>query len=276
MSHAAPTPALEVCGLSVMRQGRLVLDSVSFEVPAGSFVGVLGGNGAGKTTLFRAILGLEAAVAGTVRVEGRAGGHHARGAQAGIGYMPQMRRLVAGQLSGWHMVAAALGGGVPGLPWYGRAARARVDAALHAVDAGALAHRPLASLSGGERQRLLLAQTLLDDPRILLLDEPLASLDPARMRETARRIHDLARARGLTVLMSTHDINPLHGFMDHVLYLAHGKALLGPVDEVMTTPALSALYGAPVEVIHARGRVFVVAEGGGDTLHSCDCAGHMA
>ncbi|MBO1325236.1 ATP-binding cassette domain-containing protein [Acetobacter sp. TBRC 12305] len=270
-------PALQASGLSVMRQGRLVLDSVSFSVPAGSFVGVLGGNGAGKTTLFRAILGLEAASHGTICIEGhpagQKGGHAGR---AGIGYMPQLRRLVAGQLSGWHMVAAALGGGRPGLPWYGRAARARVDAALDAVDARGLAHRPLAALSGGERQRLLLAQALLDDPRILLLDEPLASLDPARMRETARRIYDLARARGLTVLMSTHDINPLQGFMDHVLYLAHGKALLGPVEEVMTTSALSALYGAPVEVIHAQGRVFVVAEGGGDTLHSCDCAGHMA
>lgn len=262
-------PMLQACSLTVLRGGHKVLDSVSFDIPAGSFVGVLGGNGAGKTSLFRAILGLEALAGGQVLV----GGQIRLPGRNPVGYMPQMRGLVAGQLSGWHMVATALDGAAWGLPWYGKGARSKVDAALAAVDAQDLAHRPVASLSGGERQRLLLAQALLNDPRILLLDEPLASLDPARMRDTVRRIHALAQARGLTVLMSTHDINPMQGFMDHVLYLAQGKALLGTVDEVMTTHALTALYGAPVEVVQAGGRLFVVAEGGGDTLHSCDCGG---
>ena len=266
----APPPILEAHDLSIVRDGRRILDSVSFSIPTGRFVAVLGGNGAGKTTLFRAILGLDAPSHGGVRVAG----HPTRPGQSAIGYMPQSRQMVAGQISGWHMVASALRGQRWGLPWHTPQARAQVNAALAAVDAQALATRPVASLSGGERQRLLLAQSVLDSPRLLLLDEPLASLDPARMRQTARRIHDLARQRGLTVLISTHDINPLEGFMDSVLYLAHGKALLGSVDEVMTTPALSALYDAPVEVVRAQGRLFVVAEGGGDTLHACDCTGH--
>ncbi|MCI1244292.1 MAG: ATP-binding cassette domain-containing protein [Acetobacter fabarum] len=264
------TPAIEAGQLSVSYGGRRVLDQVSFAIPPGSFVAVLGGNGAGKTSLFRAILGLTTPEQGYVRVEGQSFGK----GRMPVGYMPQMRRMVAGQLNGWHMVAAALQGRAWGLPWCSASARAEVNAALDAVDAQDLAMRPVMSLSGGERQRLLLAQALLDQPRILLLDEPLASLDPARMRETTRRIYDLARERGLTVLFSTHDINPLMGFMDHVLYLAHGKALLGSVDEVMTTPALSALYGAPVEVVRADGRLFVVADGGADTLHCCDCAEH--
>ncbi|MCP1242973.1 ATP-binding cassette domain-containing protein [Acetobacter lambici] len=263
-------PAIEAEQLSVSYGGRRVLDQVSFAIEPGSFVAVLGGNGAGKTSLFRAILGLTIPEQGYVRVEGQNFGK----GRMPVGYMPQMRRMVAGQLSGWHMVAAALQGRTWGLPWCSARARAEVDAALDAVDARDLAMRPVMSLSGGERQRLLLAQALLDQPRILLLDEPLASLDPARMRETTRRIYDLARERRLTVLFSTHDINPLMGFMDHVLYLAHGKVLLGSVDDVMTTPALSALYGAPVEVVRADGRLFVVADGGADTLHCCDCAEH--
>ncbi|OUJ03627.1 metal ABC transporter ATP-binding protein [Acetobacter cibinongensis] len=263
------TPALEVSHVTLARGGQVVLQDISFAVPKGSFVGVLGANGAGKTTVFRALLGLEPLQSGTVTVQGVP----VHQGNPKVGYMPQMRKLVGGQLTGWSMVAAARKGQKWGLPWCGRAGRAAVDAALEAVDAQDLAKKPVASLSGGQRQRLLLAQTLLDDPSLLLLDEPLASLDPARMRETAARIHALAQARAMTILMSAHDINPLLGLMDHVLYLARGKALLGTVDDVITTEALTALYNAPVDVVRAGGRVFVVAEGGGAALQPHDCTG---
>lgn len=262
-------PAVEVSHVTLARGGQVVLNDISFVVPQGSFVGVLGANGAGKTTLFQGLLGLAPARTGGLRVKGQP----VHRGNAAVGYMPQMRKLVGGQLSGWSMVAAARKGQKWGLPWCGRAGRAAVEAALAAVDAQDLAHKPVEALSGGQRQRLLLAQALLDDPSVLLLDEPLASLDPARMRETALRIHALAKSRNMTVLMSAHDINPLMGVMDHVLYLARGKALLGTVDEVVTTKALSALYGAPVEVVRAGGRVFVVAEGGGAALQPHDCTG---
>ncbi|MCG0997942.1 metal ABC transporter ATP-binding protein [Acetobacter persici] len=255
--------------VTLARGGRVVLSQISLAIPQGSFVGVLGANGAGKTTLFHALLGLEPAVQGTLSVNGQP----VRRGNRAVGYMPQMRKLVGGQFTGWSMVASALHGQRWGLPWYCRAGRAAVDAALAAVDAQDLAQRPVSALSGGERQRLLLAQTLLDDPSVLLLDEPLASLDPARMRETVERIHTLARTRKMTVLMSAHDINPLLGMMDHVLYLARGRALLGTVEEVITTKALTALYGAPVDVVRAGGRVFVVAEGGGSALQEHDCGG---
>ncbi len=267
-----PSSAVQVAGVTLLRQKKAVLDNISFTVPAGSFVAVLGGNGAGKTTLFRTLLGLEKPSAGQIWIEGQP----VQKGRMPIGYMPQVRAMVAAQLSGWSTVAAAQQGWKWGLPFYGKQARADIDAALAAVDAQALAQRPVGSLSGGERQRLMLAQALLDNPHILLLDEPLASLDPARMRETAERIHTLARDRNMTVLMSTHDINPLMGLMDHVLYMAHGKAVLGRVEDVMTTPTLSALYGAPVEVIKAGNRLFVVAEGGGASLQSCMCVGHGA
>ncbi|KDE19570.1 iron transporter [Acetobacter aceti 1023] len=264
--------AVQVSGVTLLRQQRPVLDNISFTIPAGSFVGVLGGNGAGKTTLFRTLLGLEKPSAGQIWIEGQP----TQKGRMSIGYMPQVRGMVAAQLSGWSMVAAAQQGWKWGLPFYNEKARADIDAALAAVDAQDLASCPVGSLSGGERQRLMLAQALLDNPRILLLDEPLASLDPARMRETAERIYALAQARGMTVLMSTHDINPLMGLMDHVLYMAHGKAVLGRVEDVMTTQTLSAFYGAPVEVVRAGNRLFVVAEGGGASLQSCMCVGYGA
>lgn len=266
------TPALEVSHVTLARGGQVVLHDVSFAVPKGSFVGVLGANGAGKTTLFQGLLGLTPASKGIMRIHGSP----VHRGNAAVGYMPQMRKLIGGQLRGWSMVAAARKGQKWGLPWCGRVGRAAVDAALAAVDAQDLARKPVEALSGGQRQRLLLAQALLDDPTLLLLDEPLASLDPARMRETALRIQALAQSRNMTVLMSAHDINPLMGVMDHVLYLARGKALLGTVDEVITTEALTALYGAQVDVVRAGGRVFVVAEGGGSALQPHDCPGGHA
>lgn len=262
-------PALDLSHVTLTRGGQIVLKDISFSVPPGCFVGVLGANGAGKTTLFRGLLGLEPAQGGVICVNGAS----VRRGNRSIGYMPQMRKLIGGQLSGWSMVAAARRGECWGLPWCGAKGRKSVQAALEAVDALDLARKPVATLSGGQRQRLLLAQALLDDPTLLLLDEPLASLDPARMRETALRIHTLARSRGMTVLMSAHDINPLLGLMDHVLYLARGKALLGKVEDVLTTEALTALYGAPVDVVRAGGRVFVVAEGGGAILQPHECLG---
>ena len=263
-------PALEFSHVTLSRGGHDVLRDVSFKIPQGSFVGVLGANGAGKTTLFRGILGLEAPGAGTILFEGR----KVRRGNSAAGYMPQMRNMPGGQLSGLSMVEAAYRGQVPGLPWGGHKRRAAAEAALAAVDALSLAHRPVATLSGGQRQRLLLAQVLLDDPSLLLLDEPMASLDPARMSDTVTRIHTLARKRNMTVLLSAHDINPLLGFMDYVLYLAGGKALLGPVREVITSETLTALYGAPVEVLKVGQRLFVVAEGGGGLFQSHDCTGH--
>ncbi|GBR06042.1 Mn2+/Zn2+ transporter ATP-binding protein [Gluconacetobacter liquefaciens NRIC 0522] len=107
----------------------------------------------------------------------------------------------------------------------------------------------------------MLAQALLGRPRLLLLDEPLASLDPHRAREVVALVDRIRRQLGIAVLFSTHDLNPLLGVMDRVLYVGRGAARLGTVDEVVTGPVLSALYGVPVEVIRANGRIFVVADG---------------
>ncbi len=236
--------------------GRDVLSGVSLHVGAREFVGVLGPNGAGKTTLMRAVLGLVTPRQGTIVVLGRPA---ARGNPA-VGYMPQSRSAIASlRLSGLDFVASAVNGHRPGLAWLDRAARIEVDRVLDLVGAGTLARRPLVETSGGERQRLLLAQALIGSPRLLLLDEPLISLDPNHQRGVVELVKALQTELGITVLFSAHELNPLLGAIDRVLYLGNGRAALGTVDEVITGPVLSRLYGSEIDVVRLKGRIFVMS-----------------
>ena len=240
--------------------GRTVLSAVTLAIAAGEFVALLGPNGAGKTTLLRAVLGLVPAARGAIRVLGEPA---ARG-NPRVGYMPQTRLGPTDlRLGGWDFVACAAAGHRWGLPLLSRADRAQVMAALDSVGATALARRPLAELSGGERQRLLLAQAVLGRPRLLLLDEPLLSLDPHRQAAVVEMVRRLHRELHIAVLFSAHELNPLLGAIDRVLYLGGGQAALGRVEEVVTGPVLSRLYGAPIEVIRVDGRVFVMSGGTG-------------
>jgi zinc/manganese transport system ATP-binding protein len=234
---------------------RIVLRDVSFTIEPGEFIGVLGPNGAGKTTMMRAVLGLVAPSAGRIAVLGAP----AWRGNARIGYMPQVRGAAAWRLSGYDFVAAACDGHRWGLPRLGRTAHADVARALALVGATTLAARPLGELSGGERQRLLLAQALLGDPAVLLLDEPLAGLDPRYQGGVVDLVRDLQRQLGITVLFSAHELNPLLGALDRVLYLGAGHAALGTVAQVITAPVLSRLYGTPIDVVQAAGRLFVMA-----------------
>ena len=255
--------AITFSNVTLRLGGRAVLSGVSLEIATGEFVGVLGPNGAGKTTLMRAVLGLVPAGGGSIAVLGRPA---ARGNPA-VGYMPQVRSAVGGlRLSGRDFVAAAVGGHRLGLPFPGRAVRAEVDRVLDLVGAGELARRPLAETSGGERQRLLLAQALVGRPRLLLLDEPLISLDPHHQSEVVDLAKSLQAELGVTILFSAHELNPLLGALDRVLYLGRGQAALGTVDEVITRAVLSRLYGSEIDVIRVEGRIFVMS-GGHDVEH---------
>jgi zinc/manganese transport system ATP-binding protein len=238
------------------RGGRVILSDVNIAVGEREFVGVLGPNGAGKTTLMRAMLGLIAPASGSIRIFG----HPPAQGRRLTGYMPQTRNVSPSwHLSGRAFVAAAASGQRWGLPLLSRADRDDVERVLDLVQAQSLAGRPLGSLSGGERQRLLLAQALLGTPRLLLLDEPLISLDPHRQHEVVDLIHRLQRELGISVLFSAHELNPLLGALDRVLYLGAGHAALGTVDEVITAPVLSRLYGTPIDVFQVHGRIFVMA-----------------
>jgi zinc/manganese transport system ATP-binding protein len=248
--------AIELHDVRLALGGRTILDGVSLDIAECEFVGVLGPNGAGKTTLMRAILGLVPASKGSICVLGQTA---ARGNPA-IGYMPQLRGSIANmRLSGWDFVAGAVNGHRLGLPILGAAGRAEVDRVLDLVGARDLARRALAETSGGERQRLLLAQTLIGRPRLLLLDEPLISLDPHHQRAVVELARSLQTELRITVLFSAHELNPLLGALDRVLYLGNGQAALGTVEQVITGPVLSRLYGSEIDVVHLQGRIFVMS-----------------
>ncbi|WP_395066605.1 ABC transporter ATP-binding protein [Paraburkholderia silvatlantica] len=255
-AHRAPTPVLTLAGVTLALGERTILRDANFAVNQGEFIGVLGPNGAGKTTLMRAILGLVPASHGAIRVLGEP---VARG-NAKIGYMPQTRTALASRrVRGRDFVAMAADGHRWGLPRADAATRADVARVLDLVGATALADRPLSELSGGERQRLLLAQCLLGDPKLLLLDEPLISLDPNHQRGVVELVRRVQRELGIAVLFSAHELNPLLNALDRVLYLGNGVAALGSVDEVITAPVLSRLYGSPIDVMRMKGRIFVMS-----------------
>ncbi len=238
--------------------GREVLGDASFAICSGEFIGVLGPNGSGKTTLMRAILGLLPPSAGTLRVFGRA---PLRGNPA-IGYLPQVRTMLPGlALRGRDFIASSLNGERWGLPQLKPADRAVIDDTLLHVGARDLAERPLSAMSGGERQRLLLAQALIGAPQLLLLDEPLISLDARHQEVAIDVVRKACRERGITVLFSAHELNQLLGTLDRVLYLGNGQAVLGRVEEVITAPVLSRLYGTDIEVVRAQGHIFVMSRG---------------
>jgi zinc/manganese transport system ATP-binding protein len=228
---------------------------MGFTIADGELVAVLGPNGAGKSTLLRALLGLLRPTSGRIEVLGGAPGTR----NARIGYVPQFRTIEAElSLRGRELVRFGLDGNKWGPGWPSATRRARIDRVLEEVDAVELAEQPIGRLSGGERQRLLIAQALVTDPRLLLLDEPLANLDISREQEIITLVRRICRSRGVAVMFVTHDINPLLPDVDRVLYLAGGRSAIGTPQEVITRECLSALYGSPVDVVQALGRVFVV------------------
>jgi zinc/manganese transport system ATP-binding protein len=237
---------------------RTVWAGASFDIAAGEFVGVLGPNGAGKSTLLRLVLGLLRPAAGSITVLDAP----PRRGNSQIGYVPQRRPIDPDlRLAGAEFVKLGLSGHRwgTGLP----VRRAELDRAVAdaagAVGATAYLDHPAGTLSGGELQRLMLAQAIVSHPRLLLLDEPLASLDVRSQAAVANLVTDLARSRGIAVLLIAHDVNPLLPVLDRVMYVARGRVTIGPPSQVITSEHLSSLYDANVEVLRdSRGRLFVV------------------
>jgi zinc/manganese transport system ATP-binding protein len=260
---------LKVEDVDVRLGGREILREVGFTIRAGEFTGLIGSNGAGKTTLLRVILGLQAANAGRVVVGGRPRNRR----NPLIGYVPQKFLLDADvPLRARDLVGLGLDGHRAGPGWPSRRKRELVEEMLHAVDAERFGDERIGRLSGGEQQRVLIAHALISRPRLLLLDEPLANLDLRSGHEVVGLLGRVAREQGIGILLSAHELNPLLPVLDRVVYLAEGRAASGTVDEVVRSDVLSRLYGRPVDVLHIRGRLLVVA-GGGDELGSGDSAG---
>jgi len=228
--------------LHVVLGKRTVLRGVTASFAPGRVTAVLGANGAGKSTLLRACAALLPASSGRVMLDGRnVATMPARERAQAIGYLPQDAAVH------WNMVVRDLVqlGRLP----HGDDGGEAIAAALAATDTIALADRPVRSLSGGERARVLLARVLAGEPRWLLADEPLASLDPLHQLETLALLR-AAAGRGMGVLVVLHDLTLAARVADDVLLLKDGAALAhGPAAEVLTGANLAAAYGVRVAIL---------------------------
>ena len=277
---AAPgrIPVVELCDATVRLGEATLWRDVDLTVAPGEFMAVLGPNGVGKTTLLSVILGQLPVSKGQVRVLGKPAGQE----NHRIGYLPQRRSFDAGlRVRGVDLVRLGLDGDRWGVPLPGarlfsatrRAEDAHVRDVIELVGASHFAERPLAEISGGEQQRLLIAQALVRDPALLLLDEPLNNLDLPSQAAITALISDISREQGIGVVMVAHDVNPLMSYLDQVAYVGDGHILAGSPDDVVTTETLTRLYGTAVEVVRAAdGRLAVLGQPEVHaTCHGSDC-----
>jgi ABC-type Mn2+/Zn2+ transport system ATPase subunit len=243
VSAAAPLAVAD--GLAVGYGGPPALRGVTFAVRPGERVAVLGPNGGGKTTLFRALHGELQPAAGSL----------SRPAVAAT--VPQTdRSRLDFPVSA---LDVALMGALAGLPWWrrpGREARRRARNALATVALEELASEPFGTLSGGQRQRVLIARALVQDARLLLLDEPYAGLDAPSAERLSRLVDDLARA-GRGIMIATHDLEQARGW-DLVLCLNRAQVAFGPPAEVLSRATVERTYGAAVVELPGDGTLGIV------------------
>jgi len=254
--------AVALRGATLRFGEHVIWENLDLDVAAGECLVILGPNGAGKTTLLKVLLGQLKLSAGTITIDGRPPG---RGSAAD-GYVAQQRIFdPALPIRGRDLVQFGVDGHRPGLP---RTRARQVDPAIEAVGAQGYADVPIGLLSGGQQQRLRIAQALAGSPRLLLCDEPLTSLDPSAQAEIVAVIDRHRREHGSTVVYVTHEITPVAGVVDQVLYVAAGRWAAGPADTVLTTRTLSALYGTHIDVIRVHGHIVIV---GGDGTGPGSC-----
>jgi zinc/manganese transport system ATP-binding protein len=254
-------------GLSLRFGERVLWEGLSFELQPGEFLAVLGPNGTGKTSLLRILLGLLEPSAGRVLVNG---GSPSEGRER-VGYVPQQRAFDRDlTLRARDLVRLGLDGHRWGIGRLSGAERLRIERALAEVGAGDYTDAPIGRLSGGEQQRLRVAQALVSDPALILADEPLLSLDLAYQQVITGLLDERRRNAGTPIVFVTHDINPVLGMVDRVLYLAPGSWAIGAPDEVLTSQTLSQLYGTDVDVLRVRGRVVVVGTPDDQHVHHID------
>jgi zinc/manganese transport system ATP-binding protein len=248
-------PVLSIKDASLSFGEKKLWESLNLDVAPGEFIAVLGTNGSGKTTLLKAILGQQAIDSGSIELSGKA---IKRGSRD-IGYIPQHRSVdSATPLLARDLLTLGLSGHKYGVGFRVRKDRAKVEHILGCINGHELARKPIGELSGGELQRFRVGQAVIDEPDLILADEPLSALDPAQQKIIAELLDQERKEHKAAVLFVTHDVNPVLSMVDRVLYLANGRFRIGTPEEVMRSEVLSELYGTDIDVVRNQGRILVV------------------
>lgn len=258
VAGSAPAPAaVKLAGVTAGYRRRIALEGASLQIPTGALVAVVGPNGSGKSTLLKLLLGLVAPWSGTVEVLGQS----PRAARARVGYVPQT------EVGDWRFPATV--GEVVMMGRYrriglfrrpGSADRAAVAAALARVGMADRARDQVGELSGGQRQRVFLARALVQEPELLLLDEPLAGVDAPTEHDVYALLRDL-RGRGVTVVVTTHNLSTVADQFDLALFLNRRLIAFGPPGEVFTEESLRATYGPRMTLVKINDRFFAIEVG---------------
>ena len=254
--------SLTVENLSFSYGRHAVLQGVSFAAQAGELLAILGPNGVGKTTLFKCVMGLARRYTGTIRADGvdlsalspRERAHR-------VAAIPQAHPL-SFRYSAFDMVLMGTSHGLSPFAVPGEREKTAARNAMARVNIAHLADRPFDHLSGGEQQLVFIARALCQQAKILLMDEPTASLDYGNRLLVLGVARDLSRA-GYTVLLSTHDPQHALWYADRALVLHEGRVLaLGATREVVVPDVLQRLYGRPFALLETeQGPVLVPKEG---------------
>jgi len=248
-------PIISVKDLCFVLGERKILHDMNLEINQGEFIGILGPNGAGKSTLLKLFLGLLKPTKGSIELLGKS----PRRGNSLIGYAPQHRVLETDlALRACDVVGFGLDGNKWGFGFPNKKRKELIYKVLDDVDALHFAEAPVGHLSGGEQQRLLIAQALITNPKILLLDEPLSNLDIHHAQEIIHLLVKLCKERQVTVMLVAHDVNPLLPVIDRVLFMANGQSAMGTPNKVLTSEILSKLYNTPIQIVKALDRIFVV------------------
>jgi len=232
-----PSPVLALHDVTLGYEGRPVLRNVSFEVEEGEFLALLGPNGAGKSTLLRGLLGLLAPLAGRIEYG------FDRGATP-PGYVPQRDSLdPIFPLTAYEVALMGTFAGLGPLSLVGRKEHALAATALERVGLDGIANTPFWTLSGGQKQRVLIARALAAQPRLLLLDEPTAGVDPGATAAILDVITRLNRDERLTVLLVTHQVRQIRPFVRSVIWVDEGTATKGPTEIMLAPERVAEVFG---------------------------------
>ncbi len=241
--------AISLSGVTAGYGTRTVLNGVDFELEEGGMAALLGPNGAGKSTLFRVITGLLTPRAGTVRLFGRELESFSAAERAGlVGVVPQEMEVPMP----FSVEAFVMMGRTARISRWAGASRAdheAVERAMAQTDVTDLRNRSITELSGGERQRAVVAMALAQEPRLILLDEATSHLDINHRLDIMRIVERLNREQGVTVLLTSHDLNLAASFCPCILLMDHGRLVAqGSPEEVLTEARLREVYHCDIRV----------------------------